>query len=524
VVPAKDLKKAQVTALAGPERLAIMQESAARSLGATRALTSVLINPAAAPTVPAMAEPHMNGASDWAGACTDPVFVLCCGRSGSTLLRFLLDAHPDLACPPETNLAALCAHLASVWSLLAGAPAPVEPHDEPPAIPGPAIAGIRRSLDAMVGPYLARRGKKRYCDKSLGAAEHADLLLRLFPGARFICLYRHPMDVIASGIEACPWGLKGFGFDRYAAEFPGNTVLALARFWADQAAAIHAVEERFGGQCHRVRYEDLVTDPEAVAEQMFGFLGVPSAPGVSGRCFTPERERIGRADYKIWHTSQITADSLGRGWSIPARLIEPVVAARVNDLADQLGYIRVDEKWGVAEQPPDFRVPADGVPGTGTRAADDGVTREMPRAFLMIGDLLQAGLFRISDRFISRWESCAGESFLVIATSADARSSAHWRVDLAARTVALASGSQPGDGTRAGATWQIIGHAGAWERVIRGKTNLNVALRSRDLRYSSAGEAASVGATRMSMLADLLGITSWRSAEPARPPLAAVAR
>jgi hypothetical protein len=26
----------------------------------------------------------------------DPVFVLCMGRSGSTLLRFLLDAHPDL--------------------------------------------------------------------------------------------------------------------------------------------------------------------------------------------------------------------------------------------------------------------------------------------------------------------------------------------------------------------------------------------------------------------------------------------
>src|SRR5450755_5166086 len=113
------------------------------------------------------------------GASADPVFVLCMGRSGSTLLRFLLDAHPDLACPPETNVATLCAHLASVWSLLAGAPIPADLHDEPPMIPGPAIAGIRRNLDMMVGPYLARRGKKRYCDKSLGAAEHADLLLRL---------------------------------------------------------------------------------------------------------------------------------------------------------------------------------------------------------------------------------------------------------------------------------------------------------------------------------------------------------
>ncbi len=52
----------------------------------------------------------------------DPTFVLCHGRSGSTLLRFLLDSHPELACPPETNLPALCAHLATVWSLIEGAP------------------------------------------------------------------------------------------------------------------------------------------------------------------------------------------------------------------------------------------------------------------------------------------------------------------------------------------------------------------------------------------------------------------
>lgn len=501
-----------------------MQESAAYPIDVSHALTTVLMNQAAMVSPPTMTDPQVNGSADCAGACSDPVFVLCCGRSGSTLLRFLLDAHPDLACPPETNVAALCAHLASVWALLAGAPIPADLHDEPAAIPGPAIAGIRRNLDMLVGPYLARRGKKRYCDKSLGAAEHADLLLRLFPGAKFICLYRYPMDVIASGIEACPWGLKGFGFDRYAAESPGNAALALARFWADHAGAIHAVEERFPGRCHRVRYEDLVADPEAVAEGIFGFLGVPAQPGISGRCFTPDRERAGRADYKIWHTSRITAGSVGRGWSIPANLIEPAVTARINELAGQLGYIRVDATWGVAEMPPDFRVPAHGACPAGAPAADSGATREMPRAFLLLGDLLQTGLFRISDRFIRRWGSCACESFLVIATSANAGGSAHWRVDLAARTVALASGSQSDDGTRAGAAWQVTGQADAWERVIRGHTNLNVALRRRDLRYSSTGEAASVAAMRMSMLADLLGTTSWRSAEAARQPQPSSAR
>jgi hypothetical protein len=72
-------------------------------------------------------------------------------------------------------------------------------------------------MDLMVGSYLARRRKKRYCDKSLSTAEHADLLTRVFPDAVFLCLYRHPTDVIASGMEACPWGLNGFGFDSYAA-------------------------------------------------------------------------------------------------------------------------------------------------------------------------------------------------------------------------------------------------------------------------------------------------------------------
>jgi hypothetical protein len=47
----------------------------------------------------------------------------------------------------------------------------------------------------------------------------------------------------------------------------------------------------------------------------------------------------------------------------------------------------------------------------------------------------------------------------------------------------------------------------------------NVALRSSDLRYCSASEAASVGAVRMGMHADLLGITSWRTVEPVWQPL-----
>src|SRR5215472_16946121 len=218
------------------------------------------------------------GSDDAGYSFFDPVFVLCNGRSGSTLLRFLLDAHPDLACPPETNLPGLCVQLATVWSLIEGAPLSANRGDEPPIIPDAAIAGIRATLDRMVGSYLERRGKKRYCDKSLGTARFAELLLRVYPDARFLCLYRHPMDVIASGVEACPWGLNGYGFYPYIATTPGNAVWALARFWVDSVSATLAAEEKFPASCHRVRYEDLVADPEATAGGIFEFLGVPPDP------------------------------------------------------------------------------------------------------------------------------------------------------------------------------------------------------------------------------------------------------
>jgi hypothetical protein len=376
------------------------------------------------------------------------------------------------------------------------------------------LPSIRHTMNQMVGQYLARRGKKRYCDKSLNTARHANLLLQVFPAAKFICLYRHPMDVIASCIEASPWGLKGFGVDPYLAASPGNAVLALARLWVERTSAIVAVEEQYADKCYRVRYEDLVTDPEAVSDGVFGFLDVPSSPGISSRCFAPERERFGPGDYKIWQTSQITADSVGRGWSIPADLIDPPVKVTVNDLADKLGYLRVDQQWSVADTPPDFRLPVAGGPAALASAVPAVDTRQMPRAYVLLGDLLQQGLFRVSDRFAGRWGECATESFLVIATSpSGAGGSARWRVDLAARTVTLTDASQVGSRTGGNTAWQLTGSAGTWEHVIGGTANLNVALRRRELRYCDTGTAnGSVAVTRIGMLADLLGITSWRSA------------
>jgi Sulfotransferase family len=441
---------------------------------------------------------------------SEPVFVLCAGRSGSTLLRFLLDAHPELACPPETRLAAMCAQIAGVWSQLEGSPLPAERMGGPPAIPGAALAGIRHTMNRMIVPYLERRGKRRYCDKSLGAAEHADVLHAVFPGAKFLCLYRHPMDVIASGIEACPWGLNGFGFDTYADRSPRNTVMALAQFWAANVAIILAVEERFSECSYRVRYEDLVADPGQVSDGIFRFLGVPPVPGLPEACFTAERERAGPSDYKIWHTSRIDAGSVGRGWSIPAALIGPALTATVNTLAGKLGYLPIDAQWGINPVAPDPRQPGSG-PAVPRRPAHGGRST-LPGLRLVVAHLL-SGLSGLDDRFTQPWEPCSLETFLMTVTAPDPGGApARWRVDLKTRAVTSARGLPPGE--TAGARWEITGPVDLWAQVVKGQLNLSVALRHRLLRYCDAGDPTPAMLNRVAMLADLLGITTWQWAGP----------
>jgi sulfotransferase family protein len=448
-----------------------------------------------------------------------PVFVLCCARSGSTLLRFILDAHPELACPPETNLPALCAQLATVWSLIAGAPLSPERGEEPPVIPDTAIAGIRHTVDEMIGSYLARRGRSRYCDKSLGTARFADLLTRVYPETKFLCLYRHPMDVIASGIEASPWGPRGYGFDSYIAATPGNTVLALARYWSDNNAAILAVEDRFPGACYRVRYEDLVTDPEGTAAEVFGFLGVPQAPGTTARCFTAERERSGPADYKIWHTTSISPASVGRGWTLPVGMIPESVLGQMNEMAGRLGYLQVDSQWGATAAPDDMRADGRGaqrlpdqglrlLPGPGGAAGPGGGTEaEADSAETLISQRLGSGLAALNGEFTRRWDANATAPFGIVITGASGSGrSTRWRVDLAARN-ATRLGEDEDDGTE----WDVLGSAAAWAAVLDRRVNLGVALRSHELRYCDTSDDQNPSATnsRIDMLADMLGVASW---------------
>ncbi|MGH9070279.1 MAG: sulfotransferase family protein [Acidimicrobiales bacterium] len=262
------------------------------------------------------------------------MFVLTSARAGSTLLRFILDSHPEIACPPETNLGQACERLAYVWGVIEG---------EGKLSPS-ALLKVRRALEPALR-YSLRRSKARlFCDKSLVNVEVAELFRTVFPGARFICLYRHGMDVVHSLIEASPWGYGLYGVEPYAASSAANTVVGMARYWIDKTTNIFNFEEQHPEECLRLRYEDLVCEPAAVLERLWTFMEVGSRPDVLEKAFSASHE-VGPSDHKAWFMGGLDHRSMGQGTRVPRSMLVPPFLTAVNECLAKLDYVQVGEDW-----------------------------------------------------------------------------------------------------------------------------------------------------------------------------------
>lgn len=280
-----------------------------------------------------------------------PIFIVCNARSGSTLLRCLLDCHPDIACPGETRLAQLISNFIDLHRQLSG-------ESRRPVAVGEPVT-MRRGLDHEIGdiitgmmtPYLVQRGKTVWCDKSLFTIDFIDQVVQAFPDARYVCLHRHAMDVIASSLEACQWGYRHYGFDEYIQRSPGNFVDALAHYWTDRTAKIVSLEAMADAATFRIHYEHLVSDPHETLAGLLEFLNVKRGKHVIA-AMTAEvwdaDHGPGWGDQKLGLTTRIAGRSVGRGRGVPASLIDPRRRAGLNSLLQDLGYAEVTEEWNVS--------------------------------------------------------------------------------------------------------------------------------------------------------------------------------
>jgi hypothetical protein len=279
------------------------------------------------------------------------VFVVTPARSGSTLLRYLLDAHPDIVSPAELNLSALLIHAAETWHRAHEGRGVTDPGTEAQGAAGPGAGNLGAEAAALspdalrwatkivneIMTDLARAaGASVFVDKSLATVDHLPIVASCYPKASYIFLYRYPLDMIASGIEASRWGFNSFGFAPYIGAVPGNFVGGLGNYWIDKVSRMLEFERNCTVAHARIYYELLCDDPAATLSEILGFLGLPSDSGIVERAFESDHA-VGPGDYKIDFTRSVRSDSVGRGSTLPGLLGQEQVK-RIDELLAELDY------------------------------------------------------------------------------------------------------------------------------------------------------------------------------------------
>jgi len=212
-----------------------------------------------------------------------PLFVLGVSRSGTTLLRVILDRSPGIAIPDETFFIPQLAHRHS---------SPVDPDeflDDIRRLPRLAAwdvpaedfaarlrpgMSVGEALAAVFSAYAAKHGKPRWGDKTPMYMRHLGLIERLFPDAQYVHLIRDGRDAALAFLDM-PEGVvtRTWAHPRSSAGF--------ACEWRTEVRRARDLGRRLGPLRYlEVRYEDLVADTAVVVRSTCEFAGLPFEPGM----------------------------------------------------------------------------------------------------------------------------------------------------------------------------------------------------------------------------------------------------
>jgi len=244
------------------------------------------------------------------------LFVVGSPRTGSTVLRHVLNRSPQVCLASETHFLRGSRRLRLAERLAAAR-----------STDGDARRGaVRRIVDELVDPsfwiWLKRNLEpERLTDRLLATdlterdlfallldlyaeiqgegrpiavrgektPDHlygVDTLARWFPDARFIHTFRDPRAIYASRLVRTEEGRRGMK-KRLAA--PGRLldpllapieVIETSRVWLDAARLHRRHAARLGERYRLIRFEDMVAEPETTIRQICEFIGVPFNAGL----------------------------------------------------------------------------------------------------------------------------------------------------------------------------------------------------------------------------------------------------
>jgi len=222
-----------------------------------------------------------------------PFFIVSAPRSGSTLLRLMLDAHPRLAVPPPgwlfdlvypylysygdlrqpANVLALAEDILETptvgkWPLR---PAPAELVK---AAEEPSFTGLYEALHRRYGQA---EGKQRWGEKTPRNSFWIDEIRALFPDAQFIHIVRDGRDQAIDISDSILWPYS---------------VYSGASLWQRYVTAVRESATKLTAAAFtEIRYEDLCAAPETAIRALCDFLEEP----FDARMLAPHETRSARA-------------------------------------------------------------------------------------------------------------------------------------------------------------------------------------------------------------------------------------
>lgn len=209
----------------------------------------------------------------------DPIFIIGTERSGTNLLRLILNAHPHIAIPHPPHIMKNFFKLEPLYAdlsrdnnfkkLIRDVVTMVELHPYPWGITIDKERIFRQAKDrnlisiffCIYNQYLEASHKERWGCKSTFMLYHVALIRRYYPSAKFIYMVRDGRDVAVSAKSAI--------FNHYS-------VYYTAGLWKkEQEIGIYWLNKLSGDEIFLVKYEDLVRNPQVIIASICLFLNEP---------------------------------------------------------------------------------------------------------------------------------------------------------------------------------------------------------------------------------------------------------
>jgi hypothetical protein len=224
-----------------------------------------------------------------------PIFVVGSPRSGTSILTWCLGQHPNMFPVPESNwMGDFALHVAIGYQIGAARgdrsilSAMDIGDDELFATVGQSINGLilhhRQNLERKrqtTSP--ASEPKGRWVDGTPEYSFHICGLRKLFPGALFVHILRDVRAVVRSMLN----------FHRVAGFHLVPNEDKAYRYWLRTVSGCVEAERAYGPRLvYRIRYTDLIDNPESAMRSLLDFLG----ESYTARCLEPLGRRINSSD------------------------------------------------------------------------------------------------------------------------------------------------------------------------------------------------------------------------------------